>query len=309
MPRSPRISSPSRDVGPFAPSATSFVWSSPAFAAVTWFSVAARTSTSQGSSSRRWFETSGRAGEARDAVVLGAPLVEGLQVEPSLVVDAAGDVGDADHTRPAEGELVGRDGADLPVALDDAARAVERPAEPAHGLLHDHDDPDPGRLGPEDTAAHGERLAGDDLRHGVADLHRVGVHHPGHRLLVGGHVGSGDVALRADDRQELGGEPPRQALELSAGEVPRVAAHSALRAAVREAQERASSRSSTSRARRTRRASPPCRSGSRPSSGQGRSNAGRDSPGRRRACRRPGERGWTWRGRARDSGAPPRRTG
>ena len=134
---------------------------------------------------------------------------------------------------------MGRDRADLPVALDDAARALERPAEPAHGLLHDHDDPDPGRLGPEDAAAHGERLAGDDLRHGVADLHRVGVHHPGHRLLVGGHVGSGDVSLRADDRQELGGEPPRQALELSAGEVPRVAAHSALRAAVREAQKRA----------------------------------------------------------------------
>ena len=293
MPRSPRISSPSRDVGPFAPSATSFVCSQ---ARVRRGDLVLRGGEDEhvaGKLEELRVRDVLRPREPGDAVVLVAPLVERLQVEPSLVVDAAGDVGDADHARPAEGELVGRDRADLPVALDDAARALERPAEPAHGLLHDHDDPDPGRLGPEDAAAHGERLAGDDLRHGVADLHRVGVHHPGHRLLVGRHVGSGDVALWADDRQELGGEPPRQALELSAREVPRVAAHSALRAAVREAEKRASSRSSTSRARRTRRASPPCRSGSRPSSGRARSNAGRDSPGRRRACRRRAERGWT----------------
>ena len=75
--------------------------------------------------------------------------------------------------------------------------------------------------------------------HRVADLHRVRVHHPRHRLLVRGHVGRRDVLLRADHRQQLGGEAAREALELALRHLARVAAHAALRAAVRQAQQRA----------------------------------------------------------------------
>ena len=70
-------------------------------------------------------------------------------------------------------------------------------------------------------------------------LHRVRVHHPGHRLLVRGHVRGGDVLLRPDDGQELRREPARQALDLGQRELARVAANAALRAAVRQAEERA----------------------------------------------------------------------
>ena len=113
------------------------------------------------------------------------------------------------------------------------------PAEPVARARDDHHDAGAGRLVPEDGAADRDRLAGDDLRDRVAALHRVRVHHPRHRLLVRGHVRRGDVLLRADDRQELGGEPPRQALELAQRERARLAADAALRAAVREAEERA----------------------------------------------------------------------
>src|SRR5206468_776508 len=81
--------------------------------------------------------------------------------------------------------------------------------------LGDHHDPGPGRLAAEDGAADRDRLACDDLRHGVAGLHRVRVHHPGHRLLVGGHVRRGDVGLRPDLADELRGEAAGELLELA----------------------------------------------------------------------------------------------
>ena len=103
----------------------------------------------------------------------------------------------------------------------------------------DHHDPRPGRLVAEDRAADRDRLARHDLRDGVAALHRVRVHHPRHRLLVRRHVRRRDVLLRADERQQLRGEAAREALELARRELARVAADAALRAAVRQAQERA----------------------------------------------------------------------
>ena len=75
--------------------------------------------------------------------------------------------------------------------------------------------------------------------HGVAALHRVRVHHPGHRLLVRGHVRRRDVLLGPDERQELRREPPRQPLELVDGHRVRVAAHPALRTSVGKPQQRA----------------------------------------------------------------------
>ena len=117
--------------------------------------------------------------------------------------------------------------------------SVEVPAEPRARALDHHHDAGARRLVPEQRAADRDRLAGHDLGHGVALLHRVGVHHPGHRLLVRGHVRRGDVELRADERREVGGEPARHARELAVRELPRAAAHAALRAAVGQAQQRA----------------------------------------------------------------------
>ena len=152
----------------------------------------------------------------------------------------------------------------------------------------DHHDAGAGRLVPEDRAADRDRLAGHDLRHRVAALHRVRVHHPGHRLLVRRHVRRGDVLLRPDERQQLRREPPRQPLELAAATARAGCSGRRPSRRRRAAAAARTSTSSTPRAPRTRRARPPGRSGCRPSSGRARSSAARGSRGRRRACRRRG---------------------
>ena len=132
-----------------------------------------------------------------------------------------------------------RDPADVAEALDDTVLLGQVPAEPVTSAGDHHNDAGAGGLVAEDGATDRDRLAGDDLGDGVADLHRVRVHHPGHCLLVGGHVGSGDVLLRPDHRQQLGGEAPGQALDLALRHLARVTADAALRTAVGQTQERA----------------------------------------------------------------------
>ncbi len=153
----------------------------------------------------------------RERPVLGDPRGQPIDVEPVRRVDPARDVRDGEHLRAPRGEVPRSDAADVPEALDDAALLGEVPAEPQARALDDHHDAGAGCLAAEDGAADRDRLAGDDLRNRVTDLHRVRVHHPGHRLLVRRHVGRRDVLLRADHRQQLDREPPRQTLELVLG--------------------------------------------------------------------------------------------
>ena len=167
---------------------------------------------SQGSSSSSSFVTRAACRPALERPVLPRELGHRMDVETVLVVDATRDVGDRDHRGAAVDELVGGDAAHVAEALDDAALLGEVPAEPLAGAGDHHHDAGAGRLVPEHRAADRDRLAGHDLRHRVADLHRVRVHHPGHRLLVRRHVRRGDVLLRPDDRQELGGEATGQPL-------------------------------------------------------------------------------------------------
>ena len=62
--------------------------------------------------------------------------------------------------------------------------------------------------------------------------HRVGVHHPRHGLLIGPHIGSGDVLVGADQGDQLRGVAPGQTLELSFRVGPWIDLDTALRAAV-----------------------------------------------------------------------------
>ena len=194
---------------------------------------------SHGSSSSSSFVIRDAGRPALERAVLRREVAQRVHVEAGGIVDAAGDVGDRDHGRAAVGQLVRGDPADVAEALDDAALLGEVPAEPLAGAGDHHHDAGAGRLVAEDGAADRDRLAGDDLGDGVADLHRVRVHHPGHRLLVRRHVGSGDVLLRPDHRQQLRREAARQPLDLAQRHLARVAADAALRAAVGQAQERA----------------------------------------------------------------------
>ena len=96
-----------------------------------------------------------------------------------------------------------------------------------------------GGLAASARAAHVQRLAGYDGRHGLAHVHGVGVHHPRHRLLVGVDVGSGHVLLRADELDELSGVAAGQALQFAARHVLGIADDAALGAAERNVHHRA----------------------------------------------------------------------
>jgi hypothetical protein len=132
--------------------------------------------------------TRSQSAELLEGAALGREPPQRLHVEPALVVDAAGDIRDCDHARSAVVQLGSRDPADIAEALDDAALLAEVPAEPLTRAHDHHHDACAGRFLPEERAAERDRLAGHDLGHRVPDLPRVRVHHPGHRLLVRGHV-------------------------------------------------------------------------------------------------------------------------
>ena len=66
-------------------------------------------------------------------------------------------------------------------------------------LVADDHDAAAGGLTAAAGSANVERLAGDDAGHGLAHVHGVGVHHPRHGLLVGVHVGSGNILFRPDE--------------------------------------------------------------------------------------------------------------
>ena len=211
---------------------------------------------SHGSSSSSSFVTRSPAVAALERAVRSRVRAQRRDVEPAFVVDAAGDVGDRDHARAAVVQLRAprsRRRCRSPGRRSAGSASCQPSRSQARSI--DHHDAGARRLVAEERAAERDRLAGDDLRHRVADLHRVRVHHPGHRLLVRGHVRSGDVLLRADDRQELRGEAARERLQLVRRE--RRAGCSGRRPSRRRRAAAAArtSRSSTSRAPRIRRAS------------------------------------------------------
>ena len=65
-----------------------------------------------------------------------------------------------------------------------------------------------------DGAADVDRLAGDDGGDGVAFVHGVGVHDPGHDLGVGADIGGRNIPIGADEEADLGRVSPGQALKL-----------------------------------------------------------------------------------------------
>ena len=82
-----------------------------------------------------------------------------------------------------------------------------------------------------------ERFAGHHPRHALPLGHRVGVHDPGHRLLIGAEIRGRDVEIGPDEKDDLGGVAPREGLALPEGERTGVAANAALGASVGQAHE------------------------------------------------------------------------
>ncbi len=96
-----------------------------------------------------------------------------------------------------------------------------------------------GGLAPAERAAGSDRLSGDDLGHGAALVHRIGVHEPGHHLLVGAHVRRHHVGVRPDEGDHLLHVAPRQRLQFALGNRREIDVDPALGAAIGQADQRA----------------------------------------------------------------------
>ena len=138
-----------------------------------------------------------RAREAHDGAVLRLPGAHGAHVEPVAAGDAADRVADGDDAGADLLEQRRRRRAGVAEALDGDGRAVDVEPDVARCLDDRHDRAAAGGLDAALGPAQADRLAGDDAGHGVPDVHRVGVHHPGHHLGVRVHVRRRDVLLRA----------------------------------------------------------------------------------------------------------------
>src|SRR5262249_30959494 len=82
-------------------------------------------------------------------------------------------------------------------------------------------------------AAQKRWFTGDHSRDSVATRHAVGVHDPGHHLRVSVNIGSGNIAVGANEVRYLIGIAPGETLEFSMGKILGIADDAALGAAKR----------------------------------------------------------------------------
>ena len=160
-------------------------------------------------------------GVAGERAVLGAPAGHRRDVEAVGIDEPGLGVGHRDDARADRIELGGGDRADVAEALDRDARLADVHADAlADGLGH-VDDAQAGGLAAPRRAAEHDRLARDDLEDRVAHHLRVRVHEPRHLALARAHIRRRDVAIGADDGDQLGGVAAREALELADAQVVR----------------------------------------------------------------------------------------
>ncbi len=167
-------------------------------------------------------------GEAVDGAGALAVFDEGGNVDAVLVVEAAVVLGDTyDGVALFVKELRGV-GAYVAEALDNDAATFDRHAEVLHCFVADNGDAAAGGLLASAGAAEIDGFAGDDRVDCLAHVHGIGVHDPGHGLLVGAYVGGGNVFFRADEFDEFGGVAAGHALEFALGHFLGIADDAAL---------------------------------------------------------------------------------
>ena len=114
---------------------------------------------------------------------------------PSGCIDAAAGIADRDDRRASLRHQPGGDRTGVAESLhhDPRTPAMSRPR--LGRLLDGENASPPGRLVPALRSAQHQRLAGDHPGHRVPDVHRVGVHQPGHDLRVRVDVRRGNVLV------------------------------------------------------------------------------------------------------------------
>src|SRR5260370_16725179 len=167
-----------------------------------------------------------------ERLFLGIDPVDDLRhVKTLFVVETAADVRETDNFVARFLHEFRCQGANVAEALNHDAAAFLLDSQLAQRFIAANHHAAPGGFFPSARSAEFDGLSGDDGGGGVTDVHRVRVHDPSHGLFVGADVGRWDVALRTQPIRQFRSIAASKPLELSSGHLPRIANHSALRAA------------------------------------------------------------------------------
>ena len=160
-------------------------------------------------------------------------LFEFERIDALGVVDRAVIFDDGNNGQPCFVHQAGSHTAHVPEALDNNFGFLRIQAEALQRLQGDNAAAAACRCWTPARAAQVQGLACHNGSHRVALVHRVGIHDPGHGLLVGIHVRGRYIALRAQDVHQFGGVAPRDALQLARREHLWIADYAALSTAKR----------------------------------------------------------------------------
>ena len=136
-------------------------------------------------------------------------------------------------------QAAGGDRSDIAKALHDSGAFGRLDIEMIQGTLDEEDHAAPGRFAASGHPADGHRFSGDNFRNGMARMHRIGIHEPGHDLRVGPHVRPHDVGARADKRDHFLHVAAGKLFHFTAGKLVRVDRHPTLGSAIRKSDQRA----------------------------------------------------------------------
>src|SRR6185312_1373454 len=143
--------------------------------------------------------------EAHDALVAVAELKQSVNVDALRVVKAAVVLRNSDYLITGVRHELGGVGADVAKTLHNDAAVFPGHIELADRLITvDHHAASSG-LATAARSAHIDRLPSDDGSDRLAHVHGIGIHHPGHGLLVGVYVRGGNVFFRAKEFNQLSG--------------------------------------------------------------------------------------------------------
>src|SRR5215472_9692537 len=137
-------------------------------------------------------------------------------VESLLVVQPAANIRETDDFVAGFLHQVRGHRADISETLHHHAAARSFHADLGERLVTAHHDSATGGFASPSGAPQLNRLSRHHRRRGLTDVHRIGVHHPGHGLFARAHVRGRNVALRSQPIRQFRRVAPRQTFHLSA---------------------------------------------------------------------------------------------
>src|SRR5579859_527762 len=180
-----------------------------------------------------------RARETDHAATLLLEAQHSRRIKPGLVINAAARIADSYDLAPFFMEEAGGNRTGITIPLNAHARAFERHTDMFRRLAGHKQDACSGGIVTAFAAADRKRLARDDRRDGVALVHGIGIHDPGHHLRVGVDIRRGNIAVRANDDRNFGSIAAGEPFKFRRTHALGVADDAALRAAIGDADDRA----------------------------------------------------------------------